>query len=111
MGCDYYMDKDLYIYFHNTHRYIFINLEHNRRYFYEINIDSDDEDYEKKQEESETEQLMPSMKPILIFMNDTFSKPIFEEKYKELILQNLPKDKTWEDILKIVKKESRYERD
>jgi hypothetical protein len=111
MGCDYYIDKNLVIYYINDNRREYINLEHNQGYFYDINIDSDDEDYDKKEEESVKEQLMPSMKPILIYKNNTFSKPIFEEKYKNLILQNLPENKTWTDIQKIMKKESRYERD
>lgn len=109
MGYDYYIDKNLYIFFINTYQYKLINLDHNRCYFYEIDIDSDDEDYKKRKEESETEQLMPSMKPILIYEKYTFSKPIFEEKYKDLILQNLPENKTWGDIKKIMRKEIRYE--
>jgi hypothetical protein len=54
---------------------------------------------------------MPSMEPILIYKNNSFSKPIFEEKYKNFIIQNLPENKTWTDIKKIMKKESRYERE
>jgi len=111
MGCDYYIDKDLILFFHNDSSRKYIQLEHNRGYFYDINIDSDDEDYARRQEDSEKEQLTPKMKPILIYENNNFSKPIFEEKYKQLILQNLPKDKTWTDIKKIMKSESRYERD
>jgi len=72
-------------------------------------MDSDEEDYEEKIEKSIQEQLEPKMKPISIYLNDVFCKPSFGEKYKSLILQHLPKDKVWEDIDKIVKKESRYE--
>jgi len=111
MGCDYYIDKDLILFFHNDFRRN-INLEQDRGYFYEINIDSDEEDYERKQEESVKKQLTPQMKPILIYENNQFSKPVYEEKYKDLILHYLSKwDKTWTDIQKIVKSESRYERD
>ena len=51
------------------------------------------------------------MKPIVIYKDDVFCKPSFEDKYKNMILHHLPIDKTWEDIAKVVKKESRYERD
>lgn len=112
MGCDYYIDTDLILFFYNDYCRQYIHLEQNRGYFYDINIDSDDEDYERKQEESIKEQLTPKMKPIIIYENNTFSKSSFEEKYKDLILHHLLIwDKTWTDILKIVKSESRYERD
>ena len=108
MGCDYYIYKKLYIYYKNDRNTTLILLEHDRGYFYEINIDEDEEDYEEKIEKSIQEQLEPKMKPISIYLNDVFCKPSFEEKYKSLILQHLPRDKVWEDIVKIVKKESRY---
>ena len=111
MGCDYYIDTELVLFFHNDSSRTYINLDHNRGYFYEINIDSGDADYDKKQEESEKEQLTPSMTPILIYANNLFTKPIYEEKHKDLILHHLPNDKTWTDIKKIIKSESRYERD
>ena len=76
-----------------------------------MNIDSDEEDYAEKRAKSIAEQLEPRMKPILIYENSVFCKPNFEEKYKDLILHHLPNDKTWADILKVVKTESRYERD
>jgi len=111
MGCDYYIDKDLILFFHNDYRPTYINLEHNRGYFYDLSIDIDEEDYERKEEESVKKQLTPSMKPILIYENNLFIKAIYEEKYKDLILHHLPNDKTWTDIQKIIKSESRYERD
>lgn len=101
MGCDYYIDKNLYIYYKNNSNITFILLEHDQGYFYDK--DDDDDDYK--------EQLKPRMKPVSIYLNDAFCKPHFEEKYKSLILQHLPIDKVWKDIFKIVKKESRYERD
>lgn len=110
MGCDYYIDTNLYIYYNNDNNRTDILLHHERGYFYEMNIDSDEEDYEEKTKKSIQEQLKPRMKPILIYENSVFCKPNFEEKYKDLILHHLPTDKVWEDILKIVKKESRYER-
>ena len=104
MGCDYYIDKHLWIYDNDNIVITSICLAHDRGYFY----DNDDDDDSEK---SIQEQLKPSMKPMLIYENNVFCKPAFESKYKSLVLQHLPKDKTWEDISKIVKRESRYERD
>ena len=111
MGCDYYIYKKLCIYLKNSDKNFDIELETERGYFYDINMDSDEEDYEEKMAKSIAEQLEPRMKPILIYENSVFCKPNFEEKYKDLILHHLPNDKTWADIFKIVKKESRYERE
>jgi hypothetical protein len=109
MGCDYYIDTDLIVYYKNEPNYnaTYILLHQERGYFYEISIDSDEEGYNEKIQE----QLKPRMKPIVIYKDDVFSKPIFEEKYKDRIIHYLPEDKTWTDIAKVVKKESRYERD
>jgi hypothetical protein len=111
MGCDYYINTDLYIWYNNDRNKTCVPLQHDRGYFYDINMDSDEEDYEEEMAKSIAEQLEPRKKPILIYENSVFCKPNFEEKYKDLILHHLPNDKTWADIFKIVKKESRYERE
>lgn len=112
MGCDYYIDADLVVYYKNgSNERTYIPLQHERGYFYDTNIDSDEEGYDEKMAKSIAEQLEPRMKPIVIYKNDVFCKPNFEDKYKNMILHHLPNDKTWEDIAKVVKKESRYERD
>jgi len=104
MGCDYYIDTDLVVYYKNSSNYkTYILLQHERGYFYDISVDSDEEGIQ--------EQLEPRMKPIVIYKNDVFCKPSFEDKYKNMIIHHLPSDKTWADIAKVVKKESRYERD
>ena len=74
-------------------------------YFYDG--DSDEEDYEN----SIQKQLRPGMMPLMIYENHAFCKPLFDTKYKDIVLRHLPEENTWEDIAKIVKKESRYERD
>ena len=63
MGCDYFIDKDLYIYYKNNN---FINSNLEKKY-----------------------------------------KKLIEDSINNKILNK----NIWEDIIKIVKKESRYERD
>ena len=109
MGCDYYIDTNLVVYYKHESEWkaTYILLHQERGYFYETNIDSDEEGYDEKIQE----QLKPRMKPILIYTDDAFCKPQYEDKYKDWILHYLPEDKTWADIAKVVKKESRYERE
>ena len=111
MGCDYYIVKDLVIYY-NDKNISYINLSRERGYFYDINYDEDEEDYEKKYNESINEQLKPNMKPIIIYSDNNFTNEPLEKKYKNIIEDELNKyNKKWECIKKIMKKESRYERD
>ena len=46
MGCDYYIYKKLCIYLKNSDKNFDIELETERGYFYDINMDEDDERYE-----------------------------------------------------------------
>lgn len=110
MGCDYYIDKDLHIYFYNKNDYFLINLEHERGYFYEYPYDPDEEDYEQIMNEMIKEQLQPRMKPIVIYSNNTFTKPHFENKYKTMIESVINNDlyKDWDDVKEIIKVEDRY---
>jgi len=111
MGCDYYINKDIIIYFQDNSRHS-INIEHNRGYFYDINKDEDEEDYEEEYEKSIQEQLQSKMKPIILYKDHSFCNNAFEIKYKNIIDSELSKiGKTWIDIVKIKKVESRYERD
>lgn len=108
MGCDYYIDKDIDIYFQDNTRHS-INLEHNRGYFYD-DEDEDEENYDY--EKSIQKQLEPGMKPILLYKDHSFCNNAFEIKYKNLIDYELSKiGKTWIHVIKIIKAESRYERD
>lgn len=111
MGCDYYIDDSLYIFYSNDKELTYINLEKSKGYYTDyIFLDIEDApDYDYKTYKKET--LEPSMKPIIIFMNNTFSKLSFENKYKELIDYELKIcNKTWDNVNKIIKKEERYER-
>lgn len=108
MGCDYYIDKSLYILGYNDNIISFIQLEKSRGYYWyykdEDELDYDFEAYRKN-------ILEPSFEPIIIYTNNSFTKLSFEKKYEKLIDYELKIcDKTWEDINKVMKKEERYER-
>lgn len=119
MGCDYYIDKFLKVKFENRMDYIIIDLESDRGYF-DFSLDEDDPNYDEKYEKYVEETLKPHMKPITIYDNNDFLTKKLENKYKLLIeeeLKNYNKrketdsKKEWKDIKKIVKCETRYERE
>lgn len=112
MGCDYYIDKDLNIYDHNNIIFSYINLEHERGYYWFSSLLDEDEDgYDNELSQYIKDKLEPNMKPILIYSNSTFVKLSYENKYKKLIEDDLKLyDKTWNDVNKIIKVENRYER-
>lgn len=108
MGCDYYIDKSLYIYDYQDTTLSYINLEKNRGYYWYCK-DEDEPDYDFDTYRKEI--LEPSMEPILIYTNNTFTKLSFEKKYEKLIEDELRTiNKSWENVNKIIKKEERYER-
>jgi hypothetical protein len=108
MGCDYYIDKSLYIYDYQDKTLSYINLEKSRGYYWYYK-DEDEWDYDF--EAYKKNILEPSMEPIIIYNNNTFTKLSFEKKYEKLIDYELKiSNKTWEDINKIIKIEERYER-
>jgi len=119
MGCDYYIEKILKVKFENRTDYIIINLESNNGYF-DFSLDEDDPDYDAKYEKYVERTLKPNMKPIIIYENNDFLTKKLQDKYKLLIEQELKNynkgkepdsKKEWKDIIKIVKGETRYERD
>lgn len=112
MGCDYYIDKDLEIYDYNNKLFSSINLEHERGYYFYMSIFDEDEDgYEGDYTRYIKETLEPHMKPIVIYSNSSFNKLTFESKYKQMIqAELLIINKTLNDVFKIIKSESRYER-
>jgi chromosomal replication initiation ATPase DnaA len=116
MGCDYYICKDLEINF-KYGDYTMINLERDSGYFH-FSLDEDDPDYDTKYQEYIEETLKPRMKPITIYEDNAFESKKLEDKYKSLIEEELETynknrsiKKEWKDIIKIVKIETRYERD
>ena len=112
MGCDYYVDKDLHIYDHHDIVFSYINLEHERGYYWFFSgLDEDEDGYETELVKYIEQTLTPSMKPTIIYSNNSFNKLSFENKYKKIIEDNLHIfNKTLNDVCKIIKIENRYER-
>jgi hypothetical protein len=110
MGCDYYIEKLLRIYFDNA-EFLDIELEKEKRE-YNYYYDEDEEDYEEKVKEYINRCLTPEMEPIVIYRNHTFNRPLFETKYKTLIENKIAEHgKKWENIVSVVKEEERYKRE
>jgi hypothetical protein len=112
MACDYYIFKDLQIYYNDVD-YVEIELERLGGYYDDEPKDEDEdkEDYEKRIKEHIKYILISKMKPILIYDNNIFVKPCFEAKYKSMI-ENMIKnlyDKKWSRVTKIIKVENRRE--
>ena len=112
MGCDYYIDKNLHIYDYNDKIISYINLEHERGYYWFVSLLDEDEDgYDTELAQYKKDKLTPYMEPIVIYGNNTFNKLSFENKYKKIIENELKiVKKTWYDVNKIIKIEDRYER-
>ena len=112
MGCDYYIDKNLDIYDDNDTILSYINLEHERGYYWFSSLaDEDENSYDTKLAQYIKDTLEPTMKPIVIYSNNTFHKVSFENKYKKIIENEIKIcNKTFNDVSKVVKIERRYER-
>ena len=113
MGCDYYIAKNLFIYYKDKSS-SYIPLSRENCYFYYPDIDEDAEDYDKQYKVCINEQLKPRLPPMVIYSNHHFNSVILEEKYKGLIekhFYNNYTNKSWADIVNITKEEMRYERE
>jgi hypothetical protein len=111
MSCDYYIDKDLHIYDYNNKEISYINIERERGYWIISALDEDEDGYDEQNIQYKKQHLQPSMKPIVIYSNNTFNKLSFENKYKKIIEGDLEIfNKTLNDVYKIIKIENRYER-
>jgi hypothetical protein len=110
MGCDYYIEKNLVIYYKDKTR-DYISLSRDRGYFYFSDLDEDDPDYEIKNNELIRLQLEPRNKPLVIYQKDEFVTNLLENKYRPIVERNMQNGKCFLDIEKIIKKENRYERD
>ena len=106
MGCDYYIQKVLRIYFEDDYLCCIVGSE--RGYYMDL-YDEDEEDYELKVNEYTKECLTPKMEPIILY-NGSFNKSSYETKYKSIV-ENFMNDcgKKFSDITKIIKIEDRYE--
>jgi len=115
MGCDYYIDKDLHVYDYNDRVFSYINVEHERGYYWFVSLLDEDEDgYDAELAQYIKDKLttIPYMSPIVIYSNNVFNKLSFEHKYKKIIEDELMLlNKTWYDVNKIIKCENRYERE
>lgn len=111
MGCDYYILHVLRIYYNeNNYDYLSIELERQRGY-YSYEYDEDEEDYETKVNAYIKTCLTPQMGPIVIYDHNKFCQSRFEPKYKSMIEDEMNNyGKTWSQITKIIKVESRFER-
>lgn len=112
MGCDYYIDKNLYIYYNDDKLFSYINLEHEKGYYYFFPVLDEDEDgYEEEREKEIIRYLETQMQPIVIYSNNSFCKSSFENKYKKMIEREIQKyGKTMDAVKEIIKMEERYER-
>lgn len=111
MGCDYYIIKELCIYYLHTKNISYITLSSDNGYFYYPDLDEDHENYEKEYDKIIKNQLKPSMNPILVYKDNNFINTNLENKYKKLIEENFINKYTWNEVDKIIKVESRYERE
>ena len=110
MSCDFYIEKNLNIYYHNNDIFSSINLEKTKGYFWSYGGDEDEYDYQYQIEELKKEQLKPLINPIIIYNKNKFIISSFEEKYKTMIENHIKEfNKNWSDIKLIVKKEERYQ--
>jgi hypothetical protein len=126
MGCDYYIEKLLRIYYNIgnesnnetnstnstnniTNNYLDIELTKEKGYFNDDFFDEDEEDYEEKITEFRQKCLIPSIEPITIYKKNFFIKPLFETKYKNLIENEINKNNVkWTYITIVLKLEERY---
>jgi hypothetical protein len=111
MSCDYYIDKNLHIYDYNDRVISYINVEHEKCYYWFFSsLDEDEDGYDAKVLKYKTQNLEPIMKPIVIYSNKTFKKLSFENKYKKIIESEIELfNKTLNDVNTIIKIENRYE--
>ena len=112
MGCDYYIDKNLHIYDYNDIEISYINVEHEKGYYWFISaLDEDEDGHDDEFAQYKKQVLEPSMIPIVIYSNKTFNKLSFQNKYKNIIETDIKIfNKTLNDVNKIIKIENRYER-
>jgi hypothetical protein len=133
MGCDYYIEQNLYIHY-NDNSVEYINVEREKAYYTDmrdnlniINEEHDSIEYTNLQRDKYTEiynnlklewekikqaHLEPKEPPLLIYINHTFINEYLSNKYSHrLEFEMINNDyKTWDDINKIILLEERYER-
>ena len=78
----------------------------------DLDEDEAEADYNERTNEYIKYTLTPKMNPIVIYDNNSFSIPFFEQKYKSIVENVITNTyhKKWGDVTKIVKVEERRER-
>ena len=118
MGCDYYIEQCLCIYYNDNTSY-YISLDRERGYYSDTDIYDDfimisDIENSKLTEWEKNKQyhLTPKTKPFIIYNNHTFTNIDVSNKYKSMLEFEMINNeyKTWNDIKDIVILEERYER-
>jgi len=111
MGCDYYIEKILYITLINGD-ILYIKLSSEKGYFIHDYLDEDEPGYEEKVQKLIEESLTPEMEPIIIFKKkQNYLNDLFYERYHSVIEQCIIRHNySMEDILIIKKVEERNER-
>jgi len=119
MGCDYYIEQNLWIYY-NDNTCNCIQLSRKRGYYsdtdiydkYIMNINIENSNL-SEWEKIKQYHLTPIRIPILVYSNNTFSTIYLSNKYKEMLESEIINNyyKRWDDIKEIIILEERYERD
>jgi len=115
MGCDYYIDKNLYIHYYDNESKC-IKLTRDRCYYYDIYDDFImNENFENSNmtewEKIKKYHLQPRAQPYLLYINNRFTNMYVSDRYEEMINYAIINDKrNWDDIKDIVILEERYER-
>ena len=108
MGCDYYIIKVLQVYY-SDNEYLEVEINRERCYYDDTQFDEDADDYDKQLNNYIKDVLTVKAEPIIIY-NGVFNKSSCESKYKDPVQNELNKhNKTWSDVIKIVKVEKRYD--
>jgi hypothetical protein len=114
MGCDYYIYKVLRIHFlcvkGESEGVVELQVDRQRGYFEDHAYDEDADDaqiqaYMKAYVEC---TMTPKLDPIVIFSSRQWKTELLEHKYEALVAAELRnQSKTWSDVVKIVKVETR----
>jgi len=116
MGCDYYIEKNLCIYYTDDSSYC-LTLERERGYYSDYDdfiIDMMDNSEKISEWEKMKEcHLIPREMPTVIYANNTFSNIYVANEYGRMIESQIINNhcKTWDDVKEIVILEERYPRD